>query len=110
MSEVLSDVTYRIRRGLRIRPRVVHVDCLWAYHGAGEYSWGDERPQEEAEDGASVEGSEDLDEVSALWEDEAVGITTPTREEAAVAASAMDQLRRRRWPPAWAGDYLMDEP
>ena len=85
VSEVLSDVTYRIRRGLRSRPRVVHVDRLWAHHGAEEYSWGDERPQEEAEDGASVQGNEDLDEVSALWEDEAVGVMTPTKEEAIVA-------------------------
>ena len=111
VSEVLSDVTYRIRRGSRSRPRVVHVDRLWAYHGAGEYSWGADGSQEKAEDGASIEGSEneDLDELSALWEDEVASVTTPTQEEAAVATSAMDRPRRGRRPPIWTGDYMMDE-
>lgn len=51
-----------------------------------------------AQDGTSIEGNEDMDELLALWEEEAVGITTPTQEEVAVGASAMDRLRRRRRP------------
>ncbi len=37
--ERLNDVTYRIKRGERTKPKVVHVSRLWKYHGRGQYTW-----------------------------------------------------------------------
>ncbi len=54
MEAVLSDVTYRIRRG-RKRPSVVHVDLLWRYHGPGRYSWSHGREDEDANPNSSDE-------------------------------------------------------
>jgi len=38
--QVMSDVTYKIRRGSQKRSRVVHADRLWRYYGPGLFSWG----------------------------------------------------------------------
>ncbi|XP_070001372.1 uncharacterized protein [Penaeus vannamei] len=38
--QVMSDVTYKIRRGPQKRSRVVHADRLWRYYGPGLFSWG----------------------------------------------------------------------
>ncbi|KAK3895061.1 hypothetical protein Pcinc_001229 [Petrolisthes cinctipes] len=62
----LSDVTYRIRGGRKSRPRVVHVNYLWQYHGPGQYSWdGSEEScspaDEDVEEDIGVEVQEDGD-------------------------------------------------
>ncbi|KAK8388388.1 hypothetical protein O3P69_020407 [Scylla paramamosain] len=36
----ITDVAFRIRRGPRTRPMVVHADRLWRYYGPGTFTWG----------------------------------------------------------------------
>ncbi|KAK4322207.1 hypothetical protein Pmani_007005 [Petrolisthes manimaculis] len=62
----LLDVTYQIRGGRKSRPRLVHVNHLWQYHGPGQYSWdGSEEScsptDEDVEKDIGVEVQEDGD-------------------------------------------------
>ncbi|MPC18766.1 hypothetical protein E2C01_011659 [Portunus trituberculatus] len=38
--EKVSEVTFRIRRGQRGKPNIIHADRLWRYHGPGKFTWG----------------------------------------------------------------------
>lgn len=62
--ELISNVTCRIQRVERIRPKVVHVNRLWKYHRRGQYTW-DQHHQEPETAGSSREdkdtGSPDID-------------------------------------------------
>ncbi|KAK3893578.1 hypothetical protein Pcinc_002643 [Petrolisthes cinctipes] len=62
----LLDITYRIQGGRKSRPRVVHVNRLWQYHGSGQYSCdGSEEScspaDEDVEEDIGVEVQEDGD-------------------------------------------------
>jgi len=128
--EVLSDVTYRIRRGARCRPRVVHVDRLWAYHGPGQYSWGTERyPGDDGEDASSTTGSDiasvggfagegggegvsplpDGDTSATALDDPCSPAPQDSGEQAASPAAPSRRPRRTRQPPQWMRDYVVDE-
>ena len=65
MVEALSTVTYRIRRGPRGKPKVVHVDRLWRYYGPGRFTWvqGDDDADED------VDGDGDLSGLAQVFEE-----------------------------------------
>lgn len=122
--ERVSEVTYRIRRGTRGRPKVVHVDRLWRYHGPGRYTWG---PEQEAGDASSEHGDdimsppdhtlgEDCDaereDVSPSSDD---GDVAPEVEEASTDRNApagggsAPRPRRQRKRPRRFDDFLLEE-
>ena len=106
VEEVISHVTYRVRRG-RKRPSVVHVDRLWRYHGPGHYSWGQGQGDVEASAGSSGEdvADEALDEEERVVEDggepgagDAIGPPLP-------ASPLPVRPRRQKRKPAWLKDF-----
>ena len=60
--EPVSEVTYRITRGSRCRPRIVHVDRLWRYYGPGQYTWGSGDDDDEDEEESGCEEPQELQE------------------------------------------------
>ncbi|KAG0718414.1 hypothetical protein GWK47_000798 [Chionoecetes opilio] len=130
--EVISDVTFRIRRLPRRRTMVVHADRLWRYYGSGHYSW---------EDGTERDvltpepcGSEG-DEERAFWPEEEdagdmrlVPLTSlePSEQAAAeeptsvpvdvgdseVQAAGLGGARpkRPRRTPRWMEDFILEGP
>ena len=67
MQEVLSEVTYKTRRGHHGRTRVVHADRLWAYRDSGSFSWGEEGHEDEGSE-EEWEGQPDAERRRGVWE------------------------------------------
>lgn len=102
--QVLSDVTYKIRRDPQQRPRVVHVDRLWQYHGPGLFFWTEGGP-EGVEEESEAEW-EDQPMVEGELQHEADG--PATREEATLPRMPeVGRSRRSRRVPEWTKDYVI---
>ena len=119
--DALSAVTFRIRRGPRSKPLVVHADRLWGTHPPEGYTWDDlsegSAPSEEevleAEEDLGlfpqVEGAEALPAVSppvlvgpAAWSPESSVV-----EEAPAETRTSGRTRR---PPVRMADYVLEDP
>ena len=119
--DALSAVTFRIRRGPRSKPLVVHADRLWGSHPPEGYTWDDlsegSAPSEEevleAEEDLGlfpqVEGAEALPAVSppvlvgpAAWSPESSVV-----EEAPAETRTSGRTRR---PPVRMADYVLEDP
>ncbi|KAK4295125.1 hypothetical protein Pmani_032308 [Petrolisthes manimaculis] len=102
VQEVMSDVTYRIRRGQN-RSRVVHVDRLWRYFGPGHYSWGNGQGGETVESGEDVEEEEETpdEEEVEMWENGAIQVgDSPDPEQ---------RPCRNRRRPGWLADFVVED-
>ena len=103
----LDDLIYRIQKGPRSKPTVVHVDRLKKYQGHSFVNWLTEG--QTGKDGASTAG-----EASKSGQPTKQQNFKPTPAakgfEKAPAIAETAQKRPRRTPrrPAWAADYQMD--
>ena len=123
--EALTDVTFRIRRGPRQRSRVVHADRLWAYHGRGNYTWGDaDSPPDQASsegeedrstdaageiddsDGPPYQASQGDDETSQTGDAPMTQGVEADRQQCGHTTAPARRPSRYRRPPYWMDDYL----
>ncbi len=114
-------VTFRIRRRLRGRTKIVHVDRLWRYHSSGTFTWGQDLGESSSEEDA--EAPDKVVEVTGVPDEVAdgreadIGLTDgrETGSEAGAAESVGDLLPEPRRPlrprrrPRRLQDYLFDE-
>ena len=111
--EKITEVTFRIRGGVRARPKVVHVDRLWRYHGPGHYTWGSDenqpseevRPEAEGADGRE-EGEDDAGDTVAATR----GVAEDGAGDPGVPFTQRETLRpqRRTRRPGRFADYEME--
>ena len=115
--EKVSEVTFRIRRGQRGKPKIIHADRLWRYHGPGKFTWGQapcDRSSEEEEAALDVDAGDVTRPDAGLLGSEDAGAATSEDEDAesvvgdSPPAAACRPPRQRR-PPRRLQDYILDE-
>ena len=122
--ERLSDVTYRIRRTERTKPKVVHVNRLWRYHGPGNYTWNNYRHPAADENARDVQDREEVDDDIGLLDLSAEGDNLPASadvpgtpqeaddDEAHQETDAQEapsrRQRQRRRPQRYDDYYVFD--
>lgn len=115
--EKVSEVTFRIRRGQRGKPKIIHADRLWRYHGPGKFTWGQapcDSSSEEEEAALAIVAEDVTGPDAGLVGSEDGGAGTSGDEEAesgvgdSPPAAARRPPRQRR-PPRRLQDYILDE-
>ncbi|KAK4309250.1 hypothetical protein Pmani_007956 [Petrolisthes manimaculis] len=107
VQEVMSDVTYRIRRGQN-RSRVVHVDRLWRYFGPGHYSWGNGQGEETVESGED-EDLEDVEEEEETPDEEEVEMWENGAIQVGDSPDPEQRPCRNRRRPGWLADFVVED-
>lgn len=114
--EVISSITYRIRKGQRGRTLVVHVDRLWCYHGPGNYTWGHGEADDTGDEDQPDERERSMDhqrdqppadvDLSGREQGEATVMSAPSSP--LLAADPRGAIpKRRRQRPKWLQDYYV---
>ena len=114
--EVISSITYRIRKGQRGRTLVVHVDRLWCYHGPGNYTWGHGEADDTGDEDQPDERERSMDhqrdqppadvDLSGREQEEATVMSAPSSP--LLAADPRGAIpKRRRQRPKWLQDYYV---
>ena len=95
----IDDLIYRIQKGPRSKPMVVHVDQLKKYRGNSFNNWLAE---------PKTTGALPSNDKSAKQHDQKSAAAAKGPGGASTAEGAGERPRRSRRKPAWAADYYMD--